>query len=194
MSRSAHVTSIEDLLPLRSALVRFAAQATDCLEMIQLHNHRVIDWLEHDRPAYWKDRVRRGWDDVGTARSELERARLRNVGDREPPCREEKAALAAAKRRLRYAEEKVKVVAQWGRKARHEVFEYDARSAQLLRTLESELPRSIAVLDRMIRALQAYAEVAKPGVGVGGKATVAGKEKGREVGREGETAGGEDMQ
>ena len=172
MSRSAHITSIEDLLPLKSALIRFVAQTTDSLETIQLQNNRVVDWLERDRPSYWKERVRRGWDEVGAARSELERAKLRTVGDREPLCREEKAALDAAKRRLRFAEEKMTIVGKWLVKVRHEVVEYDARRAQLSRMLDSDLPQSIAVLERMIKALHSYAEIGKSAISVGSEATV----------------------
>lgn len=78
---------------------------------------------------------------------------------------EEKQNHELAKRRLREAQEKVETVRRWTFKVRHEVDEYRGRIGQLQQSLDGDLPRMLALLDRMIAALESYVGIRGPQTG-----------------------------
>ena len=110
MNAPANVHSVEAVRDFRGSLQRFGEQATDCLDSLHAQVHRMIDWLEHDRPAYWQQQVRTGYDRMADARQSLQRCQMKTVGDHRPSCIEEKQALARAKARLEYSQHKLEVV------------------------------------------------------------------------------------
>jgi hypothetical protein len=129
----------------------------NALDSLDGELHRAADWVEHDRPSHWRSETHRAEDAVHDAKIELERCLTFSVtGGERPSCREQKAALAAAKARLAYCCEKSEAVKHWQRSFRHESFEYDGRVGQLRRILESDVPRARAVLARILRRLEEY--------------------------------------
>ena len=84
---------------------------------------------------------------------------MRTVAGHRPTCYEEKLALQAAKDRLQMAQEKVEAVARWCGLVRHEIDEFDGRRGSLQRYVESDFAKTIATLERMILAIEAYAEI-----------------------------------
>lgn len=157
MARSAHVTSLDALDRLRDALVLFGHQASEAVAGLNTEMRRAGEWIEHDRAAFWKERVRRGWEEVAQARTNLERCRMFKVADRQPACDEEKQAFARAKQRLDTAQRKIESVKHWGREVTHAAHEFQGQAGSLARVLEADLPRAVATLERMQRALRAYA-------------------------------------
>jgi hypothetical protein len=157
MNGSAHITSIDALRRWRAALLRFGQDANDALAALQLELQRAVDWFEHDRPAYWQQKVRRGWEKIAEARADLERCEMMAMEGSRPACRDEQEALEKAKRELRRAEETLEAVKRWVQAVRHEVTEFQPRIGQLASWLDADLPRGTAALARMIDALAAYA-------------------------------------
>jgi hypothetical protein len=70
---AANVRSVEVIAHFRAAMIGFEHAATDAIGQVQMEIHRVLEWIEHDRVAYWQDQVRRGWDRIAEARANLER-------------------------------------------------------------------------------------------------------------------------
>ena len=87
----------------------------------------------------------------------------RRVADHQPTCIDESGALAAAKRRLEVAQEKLAAVRHWSRVIDRAVDEYRAGRAPLAAFLEGDLPRGLAPLGRMGEALEAYVAREIPG-------------------------------
>lgn len=171
MGRAAKVTSIDAVEAMTAAVQRFGEDSAAALSDLELELRRALEWLQHDRKMYWAQEVRNGWDRVAQARQELERRRvLHKVADHEPGCREEKRALAEAKRRLHVAEEKVEAVRRWTHAVEKEVNEYRGSVNQLASWLQADFPRAVASLHRMSGALDSYvklqstAETLTPGV------------------------------
>ena len=54
----------------------------------------------------------------------------------------------------------VDVIKSWTIKSSHEFDEYTSRSAQLTRVLDGEIPRGVAVLERMLHTLEKYSDLA----------------------------------
>jgi hypothetical protein len=162
MGATANLTSTDALVRLKLALQYFHQGAIDGLTAVALEVQRFVDWVEHDRAKFWAMKVRRGFDKVAEARSNLERCQMMNVAGHTPECRDEKKALERAKRELAHAEEKVEKVRHWSRALRHEATEYQARAGQLTGWLEGEFPKAVAVLERMTAAIENYLAVTAP--------------------------------
>jgi len=152
----ANVRSLEAIQLVRDELLRFTHRSADGMDELAGEIRRVIDWVEHDRPAYWKMRVRKAYDEVGDAKAALHRCLMYPMGDDTPKCAEEKAALKKAQAHLKYCEEKQARVREWARKLRHELHEYDGRMAKLRSLVELDAPRTIALLERQTEALERY--------------------------------------
>ncbi len=165
MNRSAHVESIDAVQMLRVALPRFQEDASDALVAIEQEIHRFLDWLEHDQLKYWIHQTRRASEQIGEARSNLERKRVMTVGGETPPCYEEKQALARAKGRFRLAEEKVAEVRRMRREVDHEVSEVQGRLGSLADSLMTDVPKATTVLEHVVTSLRKYAEIGREASG-----------------------------
>lgn len=157
MDRSANVTSLDALRDLRSALVQFGSDANDAVIMLILEARKATQWLLHDRALYWPEQVRRAQEWVVHARNDLDRCQLRYGSEDAPSCFDQKKVLEKAKRRLRVCEEKVRAVKKWSIAVRHELEEFEGELSKLTGWVETDLPRAVAALERMMRALDKYA-------------------------------------
>jgi exonuclease VII large subunit len=157
MPGAAKVISIDAVERLGTALRAFRAEAGSALDDLQMEIQRGLQWIHHDCKEYWSAEVRRAEERVNQCRLQLQQAMTyRRVADHQPTCIDEKRALAAAKRRLQVAREKLEAVRHWSRVIDRAVDEYRAGRAPLAAFLEGDLPRGLALLGRMSAALGAY--------------------------------------
>jgi hypothetical protein len=164
MRAAAKVISIDAVARMGTALQAFRAEAGSALDDLQLEVQRGLQWIHHDCKEYWSAEVRRGGEQVTQCRLQLQQAMTyRRVADHQPTCIDEKRALAAAKRRLQTAQEKLEAVRHWSRVIDRAVDEYRAGRAPLAAFLEGDLPKALAVLARMTAALEAYVAREAPG-------------------------------
>lgn len=158
MDRSANVRSVEALKQLRTALLIFEGSARDAVTSLVLEVRKAVDWLETDRAQYWPEQYRKASEALVEARSELDRRQL-TYGSEEPPsCIEQKKALERAKRRVRLCEQKMKAVKHWIRAVRDELDEFEGQVARVNECLDTDVPRGVANLERMVVALEKYLE------------------------------------
>jgi len=158
MTTPAHVTSIEALHAFRGALIRFADEATSAVDSLRQEVLRTMEWIEHDRPGYWKQQVKRNFDGVAQARTQLEIAQMRTFEGQGPACIEERKRLANAKARLQFAQDQIQVVRHWTIKLQRESDDFRGRNGHLEGILKRELPLAIGKLQRMVESLDRYAE------------------------------------
>jgi hypothetical protein len=156
MSTGANVQSLEAIEAVRNALALFGEQVSDALSELQSEMRRVADWLEHDRPRYWKNQIRLANDGVHAAQQALHRCLMFPIAKERPSCYEERAALKKAQARLAYCEEKAERVRNWQRTVQHELFEYEGRISQLVRVVEEEVPLAVGLLAKVLRRLEEY--------------------------------------
>ncbi len=156
MSRAARVRSIDALQVYGAALRSFGDEATTALAELEMQVYRAVQWIRHDQKEYWNEQIRRAEAEVAEARINLERRRMFRVGDRRPSCDEEKAALEAAKRKLRIAQQKREAVRRWGQQLERELADYRGGIAPLSAWLGTDLPKGLALLTRLGRALESY--------------------------------------
>jgi hypothetical protein len=156
MSGPAKVYTSEAIEAVRIAILSFIDHVGDALTELAAEMRRTQEWLEHDRPGYWKNQTRIGMDQVHEAQQALHRCLMFPVADERPSCYEERAALKKAQARLAYCEQKSERVRHWQQTLRHELFEYEGRISQLVKLVEIDAPQAIGVLNKIMRHLEEY--------------------------------------
>jgi sensor histidine kinase regulating citrate/malate metabolism len=159
---SAHVRDIQVIREFRAAVLEFIDEATSSLEAMLMELQRGVMWVEQDRPRYWTNEVRKGFDKVAETRVSLNRCQMRTVAGQRSSCIEEKQAFAKAKLRLQHCQEQVDQVKRWTVKVRHDSDEFRARLSALKRLLEIDLPQACALLEQTAAILESYAEIVPP--------------------------------
>src|SRR5256885_6116632 len=148
-AQSANVISIDAPRQFRAALVRFIAEVEAALVTLELEAHRPIEWIEGDRPRYWRQEARKASDAVGEARVALERCQVRISNEDTKYCYDERKALEKAKRRLEAAEEKVQVVRRWWVEIHKFVEELQVQLARAKQYMGTDMAKALAALDRI---------------------------------------------
>jgi hypothetical protein len=156
----ANVKSIEAIHEFRLRLIVFQQHVNDAVMTMQDQVYQALDWIGNDRPRHWDKEVLKSYDGIASARAELETAKMRKeVAGHRPSLIEEKAVLREAKQRLTWCQKKVETVQRVSVNLRHEIDEFQGRMGHLQQLTEGELPKMIALLESMLNALEAYAEV-----------------------------------
>jgi hypothetical protein len=160
MSQSARVTSIDALQDWKNALAVFQDHAKEAVVTLELEVRRMFDWLD-DQRKFWQAEIRRREDEVVQAKSELWRRKNMPIIEH-PDCVEQEKALKRAQRRLEEAQEKLEKTRHWGPALKRAVDEYESHGRRLAAILETDVPRSLGVLEQRIGALEAYVALTAP--------------------------------
>ena len=178
MNQQADVKSIDTLAFVKTAFAAFAHESGQALAEVEIQGQRAVEYICVDRAAYWKAEIRRMSDLVNKAIKDLEHCRtFKKVGDNTPSCIEEKKALDKARQRLARAEQKAEAVRRWTPVVQQQFRETCVRLVRFRDVIDVDCPRAMAQLDTMLRALDAYRQIASPagqtaGDGGGGGGTV----------------------
>lgn len=156
---SARVTSVDAIVSFRAAVIAFLDRGPAAMGSLRQETHRTMMWLEQEQPRYWQEQIRHGFDRVASARSALDACRLRTVAGHRSACIEEQVALRKAKERVEYCQQQAEVTRRWAIRAREEADEFLGKIAPLDRSFQQEVPNMVAVLERMILAIEAYQDV-----------------------------------
>jgi len=160
MNRPAKILSFDALRDFQAQLSDFGIKAEAALCSADIEIRRTVDWV-HDQLRFWQKTAEKCQEDVNRARSELMHAKSWGPG-RGPGTTEQEIALAKAMQRLRHAEEKIVVTKRWIRQLPEILKRYEGPSRQLAGMVAADLKQAVALLQRKIEALQAYAETVAP--------------------------------
>jgi hypothetical protein len=159
MSQRAHVTSVEAIEEFRSSLIVYVSKARPALEEVSDEALRVRLWLENDQRTRWEAEVRRRTRTLEQAQQALFSAGISNLRDASDG---ERMAVLRARRALEEAEGKLKVVKQWSREFQNRAEPLTRQLDKLHTLLSNDLLKAGAFLANVIKALDAYADVAPP--------------------------------
>lgn len=173
MALPVDVQSIEVIREFRAHLLRFGEDAKNALAATEMEISRMVDWLTNDRRLYWEGQIRRRREEVSQAKSEMFRKRTSQMHGRDANISEQRENLRIANLRLQEAEEKLERVRRWVTPLQQAIMEYRGRSRPLADLAEADLGNSVALLDRMIVALEEYAATAPPPTDPGRSRSVA---------------------
>lgn len=162
MGQSANVTSVDAIRQFAASVIAFQEEARLCLTMLDSQLRQILFWLERDRPGFWKREIENCLRDIADARVRLHQCRMRRMGDFRPSCIEEVKDLEAAQKAMEFGQKQIPNVKRWNIEAAHEGNEYHGRAAQLVQSIEREIPRLLAILAFTIDRLDAYAAVTTP--------------------------------
>ncbi len=165
MGEHAAVRSIEALREFRIALATFAEEALAALGGVDMEVRRTVQWVQLDRKPYWLGQIKRRREQVAMAQAEVFRRKLQKTDDYTPAMTEQKELLRKAEAALREAEHRAGLVKKWEPALQQAALEYRATTRRISALASGEVPRAIAVLGRMVDALEAYLSEAPPTVG-----------------------------
>lgn len=169
MNRQADVASIDSLRRFQASLQSYGETVQDVVAVMQCEVQRAVEWLEQDRMVYWPAQVRKATDQLNEAKNRLEMKQLTIDQSKPPSCYEEKKAVEVARRRLRYAEDRVQSTRHWLRVVKHEVEEFRGLLSKVQSLPDHDIPKAAAILGRMAQALDKYARQSSP---TGGNASI----------------------
>ena len=182
MNQQADVKSIDTLAFVKTAFAAFAHESGQALAEVEIQGQRAVEYICVDRAAYWKAEIRRMSDLVNKAIKDLEHCRtFKKVGDNTPSCIEEKKALDKARQRLARAEQKAEAVRRWTPLVQQQFRETCVRLVRFREVVDVDCPRSMAVLEKMLKALDAYRQVASPTGDAGAAAGSGGQSVTRQI-------------
>jgi hypothetical protein len=164
MGEHAAVHSIEGLKDFRVALALFAEDALSALGAVDMEVKRTVHWVHYDRRAYWQEQIKRRRELVSMAQAEVFRRKLSKTADNSPAMSEQKELLRKAEASLHDAERRIELVKKWEPALQQAVLEYKASRARIKNLASGDVPRAIALLERLIVALEAYLTEAPPTV------------------------------
>lgn len=157
---AADVRSLDAVRELHAATCKFRSEIIDGLASVDLTVRRANDWLS-DQLNFWQRTIRETEDEVFQAKQELAQRKYVGFDGRVPDTTVQEEKLKRCQAKLRYAEDKVQKVRTWMRKLPTLVSEvYDGPAKHLAATVETDLPRGLALLERRIVALEEYLQIA----------------------------------
>ena len=168
MSPSANVLSLQALVDLRAALLRFVAEAQRSAEQTHLETQRTLEWLDQQKER-WQGEERRRLDllqrETTAAVSKQPRGnRLQTYAmARDLVNTPEWEPLRRATSSLHEAEEQLGQVRRCAMAVHTAGIDYEREQKRLSVLLAVEVPKAIALLDRIIIELTAYANIRSAG-------------------------------
>ncbi len=162
-SGPARVDSFEAIKRFRAVLIRLAGLIDKGTAEAEAEIQSTDIWLKQDQTAYWKAQVRKREAKVHEAKLALKRAQLQKgpLAGRQSFV-DERKALAQAERALEEARDKQVKVKSWIVRLEQEYFNYKGQAKGASQAVDSDIPRAVATLDRMLDSLEDYTRVAPP--------------------------------
>ncbi len=159
MPPRAHVTSVEAIEEFRSSLLVYVSKARPTLEEVSDEALRTRLWLENEQRTRWEAEVRRRTRTLEQAQQALFSSGISNLRDASDV---EKMAVQRARRALEEAEAKLKLVKHWARDFQNRAEPLTRQLDKLHTLLSNDMVKAAAHLANVIKALDAYADVAPP--------------------------------
>lgn len=155
MSESARISSVAALRDLKTALTQFIEQTNIAFASVDAEIGRTGQWLQQERPAYYKHAVRRAEDAVTRAKSDISRKQYMRAPEPVSVV-EERKALEKLKRRLEELQRKQDAVRKWAPRWERESMMYKSTCRPLTEYVQATLPRAIDRLEKMAVAIEEY--------------------------------------
>jgi hypothetical protein len=158
MADRAQVTSVEALEAFRANLIVYLSKARPALEEVSGDVQRAKQWLQNDQRQLWLKELRTRGRKLEEAQNELFTAKI----SQDSGALEQMNA-QRAQRAVRQAEEKLAVLRKWDRELENRSEPFLKQLDQLHSFLTTELPKASAHLAGVVKTLEAYADVPRPG-------------------------------
>jgi hypothetical protein len=159
MATQANITSVEAIELFRAALILFTSQARPALEEVSSEVMRARLWLENDQWRFWENELRQRNKKLEQAQSELLTARM---SDFQETTSLQQMSVRRSRQSVEKAGEKLKMLKKWDRDLENRAAPLLKEVEQLHSFLTGEMPKAVAHLALVVRALDAYADAGAP--------------------------------
>ena len=157
MAETANITSVDAIAAFRAALIVFLGKVRPLLEETSGEITRTRQWVEEDQRRHWDHQFKLRWRKLEEAKAELFTATLSKLQEASSL---HTMAVQRADRSVRECEAKRGVLRKWTRDLDDKADPLIKQSSQFETFLTTEMPRAVAYLDRVIEAIEAYADIA----------------------------------
>lgn len=160
---NASLDNLELLRELRVAMIGFAETVKAAISDADGEVGRVVRWLDGTAEPHWRMQIKKLQDAILQLKEEIRKKVLyKAVDGTRYSAVDEKKQLQILQRRLEEAERKLQNIKHWKRQIEVELNQYRGQVLQLQRTAEDDVPRAVALLDRLSDSLDAYARMEAP--------------------------------
>jgi hypothetical protein len=163
MPEAVKVEDFEAFRTLRAALLKFAQAADNALANVDSQIARTHQWLESEQASYWHGQLRKRSEMVTKAREAVRQKKLyKDSSGRIPGAIEEEKFLAKCVAAVNEAESKLLAVKRSLPRLEKARDGYRGGVAALGRDVGGEIPKAVALLDRLALSLEQYAQIDVP--------------------------------
>ncbi|HUO10675.1 MAG TPA: hypothetical protein VM008_20410 [Phycisphaerae bacterium] len=160
MSEQVRVDDLEIFGRFRVAMIKFAQAANEALGSADSEISRTHSWLETEQRTYWEGQLRKRTEAVTKAREAVRQKKLyKDSSGRTPGAVEEEKFLAKCIAAVAHAEERLESVRRWLPRLERAAGMYRSGVAGLSKTVDDDVPKAIALLDRLADSLQQYLQI-----------------------------------
>jgi hypothetical protein len=164
MSEQVRVEDSEVLNALRIALIKFRQAADSALLNAENQVSRTHFWLDGEQTTYWQNQLRARADAVTKAREAVRQKKLyKDASGRTPSAVEEEKMLKKCLAALEEAQQKLEAIRKWLPRLEKEADLYRGGVARLRKTLDDDVPRAVALLERLALSVEEYVQIEAPG-------------------------------
>ena len=158
MPDRANVSSIDTIDRFRSSLIVYLEKARATVDDVSDDVQKTKFWLEGEQTRKWQMEIRKRTRRLEEAQQELFTARLSGFTE---DTQFQQMAVNRAKRELEAAEQKMKTIRRWMRDFDSVVMPVAKQLEKIDSVLTGTMPKAIAHLTEITKALEAYAGVHK---------------------------------
>lgn len=172
MSEQVKVDDLEIFGRFRVAMIKFAQAASEAISSADSEISRTHSWLETEQRTFWEGQLRKRTEAVAKAREAVRQKKLyKDSSGRTPSAVEEEKILAKCIAAVTHAEERLLSVKRWLPRLERAAGMYRSGVAGLSKTVSDDVPKGIALLDRLAESLQQYLQI-ETGVGEASSSSV----------------------
>jgi hypothetical protein len=150
----------------RVALLKFAQAADLALTGAEAEISRTRSWLEGEQRTFWESQHRKRMEAVTKAKDAVRQKKLyKDATGRVRNAVEEEKVLAKCVAAVDEAQRKMEAVRKWVPRLEKEANFYRGGVSRLNQTIVDNVPRAVALLDRLAATLEEYVAMEAPGAG-----------------------------
>ena len=162
MGLPVNVSNVQVLKDIRASLCLFGDDARNALASTEMEISRMVSWLQNDRRLYWDSQIKLRRQELATAKAELFRKRTSQMFGNEGNLGEPRDLVREATKKLEHAEMQLAKLKKWQGPLQQALMQYRGASQPLGDCVAGEMERGLALLERMIIALEDYASGGPP--------------------------------
>jgi hypothetical protein len=158
MAERANVSDLDSIRLFRAQLVKFVETANTAVTESDGEIVRKMSWLSHEQTAYWTQQVRKWTEAVSKAIDAVRQKRIfKDSTGRPQSTVDEEKQLKICKQRLLEAETKLENTRRAAQQLQRDHLLYRGGVQRLMTMLASDMPAALAMLDRVVMQIEAYA-------------------------------------